>query len=338
MINIYCGPAIGNVIMQHAGGPGVVGGIADDARLHVLQEQHLPRWRAGGLTAVVMQPAAWSTINILMKEVRESDGEIVFCKSRSDYENLPEGSFGLFLSVEGYMDFAGDFDALYTMAELGVTAFTFTHNTQNLLCTGAGERYGEGGFTHLGKATLKELERVPMLVDLVHTSRASFWDALDIYSGDVFVSHSNSNHVCEHPRNLTDDQIKAVAERGGVIGTNTYRGYVSNKPFEATLSDYIDHAMRTYDLVGPNHMAIGADFYEMKVEMLEETLGGVDPDGSLGLAGDGVTLYAKGPVGLEDASCLGKIATGLAERCLTEDEIKLVTGGAYLNMLGRIRP
>jgi membrane dipeptidase len=326
VINIYVGPAVGNVMARHA---------TEGHTATVLQTHHLPRWRAGGLTGAVMQVESWRGLTLLLSEVNRSEGEIVLVRNRAEFEQLPEGAFGLFLSVEGYGAFAGDFEALHALAEIGVTAFTFTHNAQNVLCTGASERFGGGGFSHLGKATLEALAETSMMVDLVHTSRPSFWDALSIYDGDVFVSHSNADAVCEHPRNLTDDQIKAVAERNGVIGLNTYRGYVTKDPFTATLSDLLDHALHMCELVGPEHVAIGADFWEGPMEVLDATMGGVDPDGALGLAGQ---IYAQGPEGLEDSGQLGKLSAGLAERGLSTDDIDLILGGSYLRMLDRARP
>jgi len=328
MINIYVGPAIGNVAARHA----VEGHTAQALRTH-----HLPRWRQGGLTGAVTQITSWELLGMVISEIARSEGELVLVKDRADFERRPAGAFAVFLSLEGYGSFAGDLDALYTLSELGVTAFTFSHNVQNLLCTGCGERAGEGGFTHLGKQTLKELESLPMMVDLVHMSRASFWDALDLYEGDIFVSHSNADAVCQHPRNLTDDQIKAIASRHGVIGVNTYRGYVAADPFKATLSDLLDHAMHMYSLVGPEHIAIGADYWEGPMEVLSSTLDGIDPDGSLGLHG-GASIYAQGPEGIEDSSRLSKVAVGLAERGLTQDEVDLICGGSYLRMLDRARP
>lgn len=329
MINHYVGPAVGNVIALHA---------SQGHKAQVLHTHHLPRWRAGGLTGAVMQVSNWATIAMLLSEVTQSEGEIVFVRSKDEFDQLPEGSFGLFLSVEGYQSFAGDFDALYALSELGVTAFTFSHNIQNVLCTGANERFGEGGLTHLGKATLKELESLPMMVDLVHMSRASFWDAIDLYPGEVFVSHSDTDAVNAHPRNLTDDQIKAVAERGGVIGVNSYRGYVTKDPFKATLSDLLDHAMHIYDLVGPEHMGLGLDFWEGPMDQLAAVMDAVDPDGSHGLHGTGTSVYGQGPAGLEDISHLGKFVAGLAERGMRQDEIEQATGGSYLRMLDRARP
>ena len=327
MINIYVGPTVASVIQGHALNPNA----------QILREQHLNAWRAGGLTGAVMQVGTWSILGMLLSEARNSDGEIQFVTTRAEFENRKPGSFGLFLSVEGYTDFAGDFDALHVFAQLGITAYTFSHNVQNPLCTGCNDRF-DGGFTHLGKATLKELEKLPMMVDLVHMSRASFWDALDIYSGDIFVSHANADAVCPHQRNLTDDQIKAVAERNGVIGVTSYRGYVTTDPYQAKLSNWLDHAMHIYDLVGPEHLAIGADYSGSSMDLIAEALKAADPENSYGLNEIGADVYAVGPEGAEDASQLNKLTVGLAERGLRQDEIDLVSGGSYLRMLERVRP
>jgi membrane dipeptidase len=328
MINSYVGGVIYDVMAQH----GVPGN-----RAQVLRSTYVPRWKAGGLTGAVVQVSSWASINSYLKEVSRSEGEITFCKDRADFENRPDGSFGLFLSLEGHGPFAGDLEALYTLAELGITTFTFSHNLQNLLCTGSNERFGEGGFSHLGKQTLQELENLPIMIDLVHMSRASFWDALDLYDGDLFVSHSNADVLCPHPRNLTDDQIKAVAERNGTVGLNTFRGYVSPDPMQATLSDLLDHAMHMYDLVGPEHISIGADYCESPVEMLLPVLDMIDPDGAHGIKGRGKELYTYGPEGLEDASNLGAISTGLLERGLAQDEVDMICGESFLRMLDRAR-
>ena len=327
MINGYVGGVAYDVMAQH-GMPG--------NRAEVLRTTYLPRWRAGGLTGAVVQVSDWRTVNMYFAEFARSEGEITLCTNRSDFDNRPDGSFGIFLSLEGHASMAGDLEALYTLSHLGVTTFTFSHNRQNLLCTGSVER-GEGGFSHLGRQTLDELALLPMMVDLVHMSRASFWDALDHYDGDLFVSHSNADALCPHPRNLTDDQIKAVAERNGVVGLNTFRGYVAPDPTKATLSDLLDHAMHIYDLVGPEHMSIGADYCESPVEMLVPVLDWIDPEGAHGIKGRGKELYEFGPEGIEDASHLGKLATGLAERGLTQDEVDLICGESYLRMLERAR-
>lgn len=329
MINSYVGGVIYDVMAHHA---------LPGNRANTLRDIYIPRWKAGGLTGAVVQVSNWQSIGMYFAEIARAEGEITFCKTRADFDDRPEGSFGLFLSLEGHGPMAGDLEALYTLSELGITTFTFSHNLQNLLCTGSNERFGEGGFSHLGKQTLKELELVPMMVDLVHMSRASFWDALSIYDGDLFVSHSNADVLCPHPRNLTDDQIKAVAERNGVIGLNTFRGYVSPDPMKATLSDLLDHGMHMLELVGPEHVSIGADYCESPVEMLLPILDIIDPEGAHGIKGRGRELYTYGPEGLEDASNLDNLAAGFAERGVSQADIDMISGESYLRMLERARP
>ena len=279
MINNYVGPAVGNVIALHG---------SQGHQAQVLRTHHLPRWRMGGLTGAVMQVSDWATLAMLVSEVAQSEGELVFVRDRAEFDNRPAGSFGLFISVEGYQSFAGDFDALHALSELGVTAFTFSHNVQNVLCTGANERFGEGGLTHLGKATLKELENLPVMVDLVHMSRASFWDALDLYSGDVFVSHSDADTVNPHPRNLTDDQIKALASRGGVIGINNIIRFIYPNDPDGKDTEMLppvkipegnplyeglfDHIRRVIDLTGPDHLGFGFDMCEFGKPEEERTM------------------------------------------------------------------
>ena len=328
MINSYVGGVGYDVIAQHS---------ALESKPEVLKSTYIPRWSAGGLDGAVIQAANWIQFGNYFSEFDRDGGDaITYCTCRADFENKPEGSFGLFISVEGHGPFAGDFEALHTLAHLGATTFTFSHNRQNLLCTGSNEPM-EGGFSYLGKQTLKWLEDIPLMVDLVHMSRASFWDALRYYNGDLFVSHSNADKLCPHPRNLTDDQIKAVAERKGVVGLNTFRGYVSPDPTKATLSDLVDHAMYIYDMVGPDHMCLGADMCESPVEMLVPVLDWVDPEGAHGIKGRGRELYEFGPEGLADAGDMSKIAVGIAERGVPQDDVDKIFGGSYLAMLERAK-
>jgi membrane dipeptidase len=328
VINSYVGGVGYDVMAQHA---------MPDNRAEVLRSTYLPRWRAGGLTGAVVQAATWGQIGNYFAEFSRAEGEITFCATRADYDRRPEGSFAIFISLEGHGPMAGDLEALHTLAHLGITTFTFSHNRQNLLCTGSNEPM-EGGFSYLGKQTLRVLEETPLMVDLVHMSRASFWDALRYYDGDLFVSHSNADALCPHPRNLTDDQIRAVAERDGVVGLNLFRGYVNPDPMRATLSDVLDHAMHMVELVGPEHVSLGADYCESPVEMLVPVLDWIDPEGAHGIKGRGRELYAEGPEGLEHSSDLGKLASGLAERGLSTEEVDLVMGESYLRMLERARP
>jgi membrane dipeptidase len=329
MINSYVGGAGYLVMAQH-------GGLDETVKPNTLRDVFVPRWTAGGLDGAVLQIASYGQIGNYLAELNRAEGELTLCTTRADYDNKPEGSFGVFLSCEGHGPFAGDFEALYILDHIGVTCFTFSHNRQNLLCTGSNEPYG-GGFTYLGKQTLRAIQDTKLMVDLVHMSRESFWDACRYYDGPLFVSHSNCAALLDHPRNITDDQLKEVAARGGVVGLNTFRGYVTAEPMKATISDLVDHAMHMYDLIGPDHMALGADMCESPVEMLVPVLDWVDPEGAHGIKGRGKELYETGLADLPDASSMSKIAVEVAARGVPQEDIDKIFGTSYLAMLERAR-
>lgn len=322
-INIYGGAVILNLRFRH--------NLLQETS--VLREHHLPVWRAGELDAVVVDVVSLEEASWVVSEAARSDGEMVIVRSRKELEGRPPGSMGLFLSFEGWGPAAGDLDLLYLLPRIGFTTFTFSHNRQNLYCTGCNEEY-EGSFTHLGREALGVLESLPLLVDLVHMSRSSFWQALDVYSGLVIVSHSNADAVWSSPRSLTDDQIRAVGERKGVVGINFYRGLLAKDPAAATLNDLLDHFMHVYDLIGPEHTAIGADFAEAPSDLVEPLLRAADPEGKFGLS---MELYQRGPEGFEDAGRLGHLPSALRSRGLRDDEIALIMGDSYLRALDLVQ-
>lgn len=329
MINSYVGGAGYLIMAQH-------GQLDETVRAMPLLDVFAPRWAAGGLRAAVVQSAAWSQWGNYFTEVARSEGKLKFLRNKEDYDTMSDDQFGIFVSVEGHGGYAGDFEALFTLDAMGATCFTFSHNRQNLLCTGSNEPFG-GGFTYLGKQTLRIIKETKLMVDLVHMSRDSFWDAARYYDGPLFVSHSNCAALLDHPRNITDDQLKLVAERGGVVGLNTFRGYVTAEPMKATISDLVDHAMHMYDLIGPDHMALGADMCESPVEMLVPVLDWVDPEGAHGIKGRGKELYETALADLPDASTMSKIAVEVAARGVPQEDVDKIFGGSYLAMLERAK-
>src|SRR5690606_30161839 len=115
---------------------------------------------------------------------------------------------------------AGSVEILRIFYRLGVRAVGLTWNYRNELADGQAEAESGGGLTRAGRAVVREMERLGMLIDVSHLSDASFEQVLEVAEGPVFASHSNARRICRHPRNLTDEQIRAIAARGGVIGIN----------------------------------------------------------------------------------------------------------------------
>ena len=169
------------------------------------------------------------------------------------------------------------------MYNLGYRLAALTWNEKNILGTGAGENSCEG-LTEIGKKAVRKMNEIGMIVDVSHANEKTFWDIAEISTKPFIASHSNARTLCDVPRNLTDEQIKAVAQSGGVIGVNGYIGFIkkcdfsspapienpdlSSKPDLKDLADHIDYIA---GLVGVDYVGLGFDFCEYLSEELKDT-------------------------------------------------------------------
>ena len=167
------------------------------------------------------------------------------------------GQANVLLTIEGCEAFRGDPDEVDRLAELGVRMGALTWNTPNGLCTPACES-DEGGITPLGWAIVRRMRKRHMAVDVSHLNMAGFYDLLD---GDVppMASHSCVRALCNHSRNLTDDQLRQLFRAGGFVGVNFYTGFLSEDN-RADVDRVIDHLAYMCDLGGENQVGFGSDF------------------------------------------------------------------------------
>lgn len=170
-----------------------------------------------------------------------------------------EGKIGALLALEGAEPLEGSPELLEIFHRLGVRALSLTWNDRNLYADGAGEESAGGGLTRAGRDLVQELSLKGIILDLAHLSTRCFFEALDITGRPPLVSHANSRRLCDHPRNLTDEQLKALAARGGVIGLSIYPRFISNEA-EAGLEQLLDHFVHIAGLIGVEHLAFGSDF------------------------------------------------------------------------------
>lgn len=184
------------------------------------------------------------------------------------------GKVGAVLSIEGGEAIGDDLSALRNLHRLGLRSLGLVWNQRNLIADGVGETRTHGGLTNFGVEVVKECNRLGVLVDVSHLTDEGFWDVLATTSKPIIASHSNSRAVCGHRRNLTDEQVKALAKNGGVMGMNfapgflvdlnvkaetveEYRRQIAGKTSAESIVRHIDHLI---DLVGPDHVALGSDF------------------------------------------------------------------------------
>ena len=217
-----------------------------------------------------------------------------------------EGRIAAMLSIEGADVIEGRLSMLRVYHRLGVRMVGLVHSMRNLLADGVLDNRTKGGLSVLGVEAVEELNRLGMIVDVSHLSDVGFWDVMEISRDPVVASHSNSRAVCNHPRNMTDEMIKVLAEKGGVMGMNFATDFVhQTKPNIETLVDHIDHIV---DLVGPEHVGLGSDF-------------------------DGIPTT---PAGLEDASKMPAITEELVQREYSEEYIRLILGGNHLKLIKHV--
>lgn len=177
---------------------------------------------------------------------------------REDLEHPPPIPGGL-ISLEGAEPIGGDLGLLQLLFRLGVRAMGLTWNHRNALADGVAEAASGGGLTSFGRQVVAEMSRLGMLVDVSHLSEAGFWDVAACSLEPFVASHSNARAVCDHPRNLTDDQLRAIADCGGVIGINLYPPFLTSEP-RASHVDVLRHAEHMLSVVGAAHVGLGCDF------------------------------------------------------------------------------
>jgi len=146
---------------------------------------------------------------------------------------------------------------------------------------GTWENESRGGLTRLGRDAVREMNRLGILVDVSHASDRTTWDILETASGPVIASHSNARALLDHPRNLTDEMIRAIAASGGVVGAVAVAGYIARE--DATTARWADHIDYLIEKAGIDHVAIGCDFYDDIATMgAAHDIAAWDPGGGLG--------------------------------------------------------
>jgi membrane dipeptidase len=267
---------------------------------------------------------ALEQIDQFLEEAPRSEGMIQMVKTRGDLpEKVEPGSVKFLLHFEGCMPLRGSLENLRNFYRLGLRSIQPVWNFRNELGDGVWENRTGGGLTHFGVQVIKEANRLGMIVDLSHMNREGFFQTLDVATAPLLVSHANACGMLKNPRNLDDEQIKAVAKQGGLVGILALPERV--KEGEADIEDMLKHMDYMIKLVGIEHLALGMDF--------------VKYDGPRTLKDRHHPLH-KDPLikGFEEIEDLPNLLDGLQRHGYKDDEIKMILGGNYLRVLKTILP
>ncbi len=247
------------------------------------------------------------------------------------------GKRAIMLGIENGYAIGKDIHNVEAFRRRGVVYMTLCHNGDNDICDSARGNHEHGGVSEFGKQVIAEMNRVGMMVDLSHAAEASFYDALQLSQTPIVCSHSSARALCDHPRNLTDDQMRALAKAGGVAQVTLYHGFLVkdsvdfnpncqwstvncqlstvncqlstvNCQHEATILDAIDHLNHMVNIMGIEHVGIGTDF---------------DGDGGIR--------------GCASASELINFTRRLLRERYTEEQIQMIWGGNFLRIMKQVQ-
>ena len=267
---------------------------------------------------------ALEQIDMFLQEAPRSEGMISMIKTRGDLPDRVEpGTVKFLLHFEGCMPLRGSIHNLRNFYRLGLRSLQPVWNFRNELGDGVWENRTGGGLTHFGVEVIKEANRLGMVVDLSHMNREGFFHALDAAQAPLIVSHANACGMLDNPRNLADDQIRAIADQGGLVGILALPERVGKG--EVGIEDMLKHMDYMIHLVGVEHLALGMDF--------------VKYDGPRTLKDRHHPLHRDPLIrGFEEIEDLPNLVDGLQKHGYKEDEMALILGGNYLRILKTILP
>ena len=223
------------------------------------------------------------------------------------YRMKAEGKRAIMLGVENGYAIGNDLSQIRRLRERGVVYMTLCHNGDNDICDSARGTNEHGGISEFGSQVIREMNNCGMMIDLSHAAEKSFYDAIAMSRVPIVCSHSSARTLCDHPRNLSDDQLRILAKSGGVAQVTFYHGFLQ-KDGGASIMDAVNHLNHMVRVMGIEHVGVGSDF---------------DGDG--------------GVPGLADASEMLNFTRHLLREQYTEDDLRLIWGGNFLRVMREIQ-
>ena len=238
----------------------------------------------------------------------QSAGRVGLCSSAAELRALKHsGMRAIMRGIENGYAIGNEIGNIERYRRMGVVYMTLCHNGDNDICDSARGNAEHGGLSRFGRDVVREMNRVGMMVDLSHAAESTFWDVLECSSVPVVCSHSSCRALCDHPRNLTDEQMRALAVKGGVVQVTMYSGFL-RKDGEATLDDFMRHLLHAIEVAGIDQVGIGTDF---------------DGDGKV--------------IGCSSASQLRNVTRELLRSGLCDADIEKIWGGNWLRVMNAVQ-
>ena len=324
----------------------------------------IPRMREGGMNAIffsiwidgrIMGPPAvqkaLDQIDAVHESVHRYAKDLVFCRTAAEVrEAHKQGKIAALIGVEGGHMIGNDIRVLRMFGDLGVRYITLSHFYNDEWADSSTDKPAHNGLTDFGKDIVREMNRQGIMVDISHVSDKTFYDALEVSKAPLIASHSSCRALCNHVRDMSDDMIKALAAKGGVIQINYERSFIDQAYKDASdkLSGGVVAAFDQFKKeCGDDQECFGRKMAEQEKRATAEgklphvswerivdhidhavKLVGADHVG-LGSDFDGATM----PEGMEDCSKLPKITEALMRKGYSDDDIRKILGGNTLRVM-----
>jgi membrane dipeptidase len=326
----------------------------------------IPRMREGGLSAIffsiwtpatMTEPAAekraFALIDAVLDQVRKHPQDLALAKTAADVQRIHAGGkIAVLMGVEGGHMINNDLAVLDKFASRGVRYMTLTHTLDTSWAGSSGDDAKHIGLNDFGKSVVQEMNLQGMMVDISHVSDQTFWDALAVSKAPMIASHSSCRALCDAPRNMTDDMIKALAAKGGVIQINYHIGFLSQAYRDASSkSAELKERIAAVDkAAGENEAQSVREGEKVTHQLIAEgklpqvdweaivdhidhavKLVGADHVG-LGSDFDGSVM----PHGMEDCTKLPKLTEAMLRRGYSEEDIRKILGGNTLRVMAEV--
>lgn len=324
----------------------------------------IPRMREGGMNAIFFSiwidgrtmgpPAvqkALDQIDAVHEVVRKNSKDLVFCTTADEVRRAhKDGKIAALMGVEGGHMIGNDIRIVRIFGDLGVRYMTLSHFYNDEWADSSTDKPAHNGLTDYGKDIVREMNRQGIMVDISHVADKTFYDALEVSKAPLIASHSSCRAICDHPRDMTDDMIKALAAKGGVIQINYEMSFIDQAYKDA--SDKLSGGVvALFDQLkkecGDNEECLQKKMNEMQkkavaegklphvgwqriIDHIDHVVKLVGPDHvGLGSDFDGASM----PEGMEDASKLPKITEALMRKGYKDDDIRKILGGNLLRVM-----
>ena len=297
--------------------------------------------RAGQVTGINATIAIWEnyreTMDNLAAWIHRFDSHAETLAQAGSVADIlqakEQGKTGVVLGWQNASPIENDLNRLALFHRLGVRIIQITYNERNLVGNGCYERTDDG-LSNFGQDVVREMNRLGMLIDLSHVGERTTLEAAELSEQPVACTHANARAFFDHPRNKTDDALRLITERGGVIGANAFPPFLRNG-FESTLLDYVDAIDDLVERVGIDHVGIGTDYTQNQPRAFFDWI--FSQQGTK--RRDASNAYPENllhPAGMETPDSLSNVASELLNRGYSAQDVSKVLGSNWLRLFRQV--